>query len=206
MANKFYAVKKGLTSSIYNTWEECKANVDGVSGAEFKSFKTEEEAREYLGLTSAKEEVVNSELHSVLKEKKLTAYVDGSFNKATQMHGSGIVLIADDFYGEISLPGKENDEYAEMWNVGGEIKAAIYATTFAETSGYSSIDLYYDYAGIENWATEKWKANKPATKNYQEFMKNRKIKINFHKVAAHTGVKYNEIADTLAKKASGIID
>ena len=80
MANKYYAVKKGLTPGIYDSWEKCKANVDGVSGAEFKSFRTEEEAREYLGLTSAKEEVVNSDFHSVSKEKKLTAYVDGSFN------------------------------------------------------------------------------------------------------------------------------
>lgn len=107
MANKYYAVKKGLVPGIYNTWEECKANVDGISGSEFKSFKTEEEAKEYLGLTSAKEEVVNSDFHSVSKEKKLTAYVDGSFNKTTQMYGSGIVLISDDFYDEISLPGEK---------------------------------------------------------------------------------------------------
>lgn len=50
---KFYAVKIGRTVGIYNTWEECKAQVEGYSGSEYKSFKTEKEATEYLGLQSS---------------------------------------------------------------------------------------------------------------------------------------------------------
>ena len=38
MANKYYAVKVGKTPGIYQTWDECKANVDGFSGALYKSF------------------------------------------------------------------------------------------------------------------------------------------------------------------------
>jgi len=37
-------VKKGKTPGIYNTWNKCKAQVDGFSGAEYKSFKSEQEA------------------------------------------------------------------------------------------------------------------------------------------------------------------
>lgn len=49
---KFYAVKKGRKEGIFDTWEECKAQVSEYSGAEFKSFKKLEEAQEYLGMAN----------------------------------------------------------------------------------------------------------------------------------------------------------
>ena len=30
MAVKFYAVKKGITTGIFNTWDECKRQVHGM--------------------------------------------------------------------------------------------------------------------------------------------------------------------------------
>lgn len=45
---KFYAVKKGRKTGIFNTWEECKEQVHGYSGCQFKSFSTYEEAVAYL--------------------------------------------------------------------------------------------------------------------------------------------------------------
>ncbi len=44
MAGKFYAVKKGKKPGIYKSWDECKAQVDGYSGAVYKSFKILSEA------------------------------------------------------------------------------------------------------------------------------------------------------------------
>ena len=72
--------------------------------------------------------------------------------------------------------------------------------------GYSSITIYYDYEGIEKWANGIWKANKAGTQRYKEFVakQREKIEISFSKVAAHTGVKYNEMADQLAKAALGL--
>ena len=72
--------------------------------------------------------------------------------------------------------------------------------------GYREITIYYDYEGIEKWADGVWKANKPGTQRYKAFIaeKRNQITITFKKVAAHTGVKYNEMADMLAKKALGI--
>ena len=52
-------------------------------------------------------------------------------------------------------------------------------------------------------ANNVWKANKPGTKKYKEFIVNKRrlIDISFEKVAAHTGDTYNEMADQLAKEA-----
>lgn len=46
--NKFYAVRKGRKPGIYQTWPECQEQVKGYKGAQYKSFKTEEEAKEYI--------------------------------------------------------------------------------------------------------------------------------------------------------------
>lgn len=49
MANKFYAVKKGKKPGIYTTWPDCQKQVNGFPGAEYKSFKTKNEALIYMG-------------------------------------------------------------------------------------------------------------------------------------------------------------
>ena len=49
MAKKVYAVKKGLKTGIFSTWEECKKQVHGFPGAQYKSFPTMQEAEAYLG-------------------------------------------------------------------------------------------------------------------------------------------------------------
>ena len=39
---KFYAVQNGRVPGVYLTWDECKKQVDGYSGASYKSFPTRE--------------------------------------------------------------------------------------------------------------------------------------------------------------------
>lgn len=48
MAQKFYAVKNGIQPGVYTTWDECKKNVHGFSGAIYKSFTTKEEAERFI--------------------------------------------------------------------------------------------------------------------------------------------------------------
>ena len=47
----FYAVKNGRVKDIYNDWDACKEQVKGFKGAEYKKFKTEREASEYMNDT-----------------------------------------------------------------------------------------------------------------------------------------------------------
>ena len=46
---KYYIVKKGRKKGIYFTWDDCKKQVDGFSGAIYKSFTSEKEAIAYMG-------------------------------------------------------------------------------------------------------------------------------------------------------------
>lgn len=44
MNRKFYVVWKGFSPGIYDSWEECKLQVTGFPGAEYKSFDSQEAA------------------------------------------------------------------------------------------------------------------------------------------------------------------
>lgn len=46
---KVYAVRAGRKTGLFESWDDCKAQVDGFQGAVFKSFPTREAAMEYLG-------------------------------------------------------------------------------------------------------------------------------------------------------------
>jgi len=53
---KYYAVRKGLNVGIYETWEECKKQVNGYKGAIYKSFPTRNEAENFLKEGTKKKE------------------------------------------------------------------------------------------------------------------------------------------------------
>lgn len=194
MAKKIYAVRKGKKTGLFNTWDACKASVDGYSGAEYKSFLSREAAEAYLA--GAKENDAGN-------PDQIVAYVDGSFNKELRKYAFGCVLIKPD--GEIirESGNGDNPESLALRNVTGEMLGAMYAVKWSEVNGYRAVKICYDYMGIEKWATGGWRANKNLTQKYAAFMQEsgRRIQITFQKIAAHTGDKYNEEADKLAKAA-----
>ena len=46
---KYYAVKVGKTTGIFDTWSDCSESIKGFPNAEYKSFPNREEAEAYLG-------------------------------------------------------------------------------------------------------------------------------------------------------------
>ena len=59
---KYYAVKNGRKTGIFTDWETCRAQVEGFSGAEYKSFAEKELAEAYLsGRTAEISQVTASE-------------------------------------------------------------------------------------------------------------------------------------------------
>ena len=54
MSKKYYAVKVGMTTGIFETWEECKSSVEGYPGALYKSFKNLSDAYAYMERTAVK--------------------------------------------------------------------------------------------------------------------------------------------------------
>lgn len=227
---KYYAVKVGKTPGIYLTWEDCKSQVDGVSGAVYKSFPTLAEAEAYIRggegassgsgheaqmgeengaqmgcghdtRTGRENGAQTDREHDVLTDPQAAvAYVDGSYNVATGEYSCGVVFLTGTQ--EIHLAQKgENKELASMRNVAGEILGAELAMKKALESGVRSLCIYHDYQGIASWCLGEWKTNKEGTRAYKEYFDSicDKVKIRFVKVKGHSGDKYNDQADELAK-------
>lgn len=192
---KFYAVRKGKKTGIYNTWDECKLQVNGFSGAEYKSFLTLEEAEVYMGK--------DKNTIPKISENIIEAYVDGSYEHSIKTYGSGVVILKNNKIEKTySIKGKD-ELLVGMRNVAGEIEAAKIAMEYCLENDIEHLKLYFDYEGIEKWCTGVWKANKEGTIKYKKFYDCIKSNLNveFIKVKAHSGNKYNEEADKLAKAA-----
>lgn len=230
LGRKIYAVKKGVKTGIFHTWEECEAQVKGVSGAEYKGFTSMADALAYLNSPSViRNTRLDKDLAAVMSgssKRKLPeitlvstdgtpfAFIDGSFNPDTNVYGYGGYLFANDkFY---KLQGSGNDETeAGLRNVAGEIMGVKAAVSLAMKLKLSQLTVHYDYLGLEKWATGGWKAKTLMTKEYVDFINMAKISgldLKFEKEDAHTigteklswGMINNERADILAKRAVGL--
>lgn len=191
---KYYAVKLGRKPGVYLSWDECRAQTNGFSGAVYKSFPTEAEAKAFV-LGTENSQPINA---------GTSIYVDGSFDKQTGDFSYGAVVLADGE--EYTFSEKFSDkELSAMHNVAGELKGAEFAMRYCVKNGITAVNLYHDYEGIAAWAEGRWKTNKDGTKAYKEFYDEVKknLSVNFVKVKGHSGDKYNDMADMLAKSALG---
>ena len=232
MAKKYYAVKVGKTTGIFETWDECKASVDGYPGALFKSFKSITDAYAYMGWEGHQMSFFNMDSFgnpsdtsgmsdsTILQKEdskstnfekpfsnltKAVAYVDGSFNAETNVFGYGVVMFHNGE--EIHLSkAYDDEEMATMRNVAGEIYGSMAAMEYAVEHHIKELSIYYDYMGIAKWCTGEWKANKSGTIAYKKYFDKikRKVHITFHKVKGHSGDTYNDLVDKLAKEVCGI--
>ena len=205
MAIKYYAVQKGRSTGVFFSWEECQKQVSGFPGAIYKSFTTIEEAEAFAKGLSISEKKTDGELLAS-EAGTLVAYVDGSYNAENNQYSYGMVLLD----GEQELKFNQffiDEELATMRNVAGEIKGAEAAMRYAIEQGFRKLYIFHDYEGIAKWCLGEWKTNKEGTKAYKAYYDSigDKLEVVFIKVAAHTGNKYNEMADKLAKEALGII-
>lgn len=212
MAKKYYAVKNGKdgVSGVYLTWEDCKAQVEGISGVRYKGVPTMAEAEAFLreeAPFSAKKErdADKEEISFPYREGVAIAYVDGSYLNTTKEFSCGAVLFYDHQREEFSRKYDRAD-LAEMHNVAGEIMGAVTVIRRALELGLPALEIFHDYEGVAKWATGEWKANKPGTQAYAAFCRKarQRIRLSFVKVKGHSGDRWNEEADQLAKAALGI--
>ncbi|MBL4932261.1 viroplasmin family protein [Clostridium paridis] len=195
---KYYAVKSGRNRGIFTSWAECEKQVKGFNNASFKSFASLEEAKSFLNDGN---NVEKSNLED-FDENSAIAYVDGSYDASIKIYGYGSII----FHKGIKhiIKGNGNDkELIELRNVAGEVIAATKTMQYALDNNIKVLNIYYDYLGIEKWFTGEWKSNTKLTKEYSMFSNSIKnsIDVRFVKVKSHSGDKYNDEVDVIARSA-----
>lgn len=214
---KYYAVKVGKKPGIYLTWDECKLQIEGVSGEKHKGFQTLEEAEKYIlqdddmpeTNSSTDNDDYNSKIDKAildLKENEVIAFVDGSYDKEQEKSAFGAIIFSENNGRDVlykAFTKNLSKEFIDLRNVSAELEAVKESINWALKYNKSKISIYYDYIGIELWAQKEWKAKNSITRNYVKFMQEKQslLDIKFIKVPAHTGVKYNEEVDSIAKNA-----
>ena len=214
---------KGFGGAIYKSFPteaEARAFVDdsGLSLSDFMSAKrSEPKSTQEVKSKSIHSRPVNSRskvqnkvspsvvIPDFTQSNHVIAYIDGSYNKGTNTVGAGGVIFLNGERKTFSFPSTD-ERYTAFWNVSGELLAAMYVMKYTVEHGIPECSLYYDYMGIEMLATKRWKRNNALTQQYAAFYDSIKdqVHVHFHKVAAHTGDTYNEMADVLAKQGAGI--
>lgn len=136
----------------------------------------------------------------VKNEKGYHIYVDGSYFNG--IVGYGLVILKDGkVIKECSGSVSEKDACGTH-QVAGELVAAGNGITWCRENDVKEVSIFYDYEGIEKWATGEWQTKQDFTRRYKEFIQKCSVRISWHKVDSHRGNRWNERADRLAKKGT----
>ncbi len=127
------------------------------------------------------------------------AYVDGSYRDDTASYGA--VIIKDGIVVK-ELSGKTEQTIGRgARQVAGELDAVLHVLQWCDENGISELTIAYDMKGIAEWARGTWQTKSPVTQAYAASVHRYKKNITWHKIAAHTGARWNEHADKLARAA-----
>ncbi|WP_125544670.1 ribonuclease H family protein [Levilactobacillus lindianensis] len=94
MAQKYYAVRKGKKPGIYRTWPETQRQVNGFSGAQYKSFGTAAEAQAFMtGQAEAKSTTKRRQATPTSAapiDADITVYTDGGSRNTGNVAGGHV--------------------------------------------------------------------------------------------------------------------
>lgn len=146
-----------------------------------------------------------------MKKLKAIAYVDGSYNFETESSGSAVVLIINQNYRPRRIAFQR--KYTSLKPYGpniSEMNAVKTAIKSAYSLGVTNLTIYYDWNGLEFFSLQSnIKVRHDVCqcfKQYADFveLKRKSMKISFVKVKAHSGVKFNTLADKMARVVASI--
>ena len=124
---------------------------------------------------------------------------DGSYQEGGSRVGYAAVVIKR---GSIQHELSDSLDNISQRQVLGEIKAVCEAVQWCKAHHVAEVEIYYDYQGLESWATGAWKTNTAQTRQYAQFISTCGVQITWCKVKGHSGNRRNDNVDKLAKAAA----
>lgn len=221
-----YAVRKGVRTGLFDSWDEASPLVLGYRGAEFKKFPSREQAQAWLrgekvevvvclkrkrsvasGLTTVQKTEKRPKIEQGGGEKKTIVYCDGG---CTANGTKGARASIGIWFGEndernlgrlLPVEMKQTNQTAELY-------AAITTLRMVPPEDallIRSDSMYTINAATKwrvNWLAKEWRVpkleNVTLFRELSDLIDQRKAPLEWEHVRAHTGVTGNEGADTLA--------
>ncbi len=154
--NKFYVVWQGKKPGIYDSWDECKKQIEGFKAAKYMGFKTLEEAKiafergfeNYYGNKGKKDVFTQEDIEKYGKPIRQSIAVDAAFNGKTQMleyQGIFVETLTELFHFGPIKGGSNNV---------GEFLAIVHALAY-ETKYKMNYPIYTDSKIAMSWIRQK---------------------------------------------------
>ncbi|MGQ9846635.1 MAG: ribonuclease H1 domain-containing protein [Bacteroidales bacterium] len=138
---KYYVVWQGFKPGIYDSWEECKKQVEGYTGAKYKSFETYDLASQAFFLNHNK----NIQKPDI---PNIGLCVDAAYSSSTHMMEYRGVLLPDKK--EIFRQGP----FYDATNNVGEFLAIVHALALCKQKGWHDT-IYSDSKTAIAWVRNK---------------------------------------------------
>lgn len=204
--SKIYAVRKGRRSGLFFTWTQCQDQIKGYSGAEYKSFYSQQEATIWLEGDSSPTISKEKTSHIQRENPGIIIYTDGSCQRGK---GGWAYVVVKNNKIQSELSGSLSDY--PTTNNRAELTAILQAlidyptqdVTIYSDSDYSikSVTLWW-----QGWEKRGWRKADGRTPENLDLIQEIIIKakgrmVNYYHVYGHQGNVFNERCDLLAKEA-----
>lgn len=175
---KIYAVREGFSKGIFTDWTSCQQAIKGYSGAEFKSFKSTEEATRYLNGEDVG--VKQPQVYVPENDNELVIITKGIYD-AVVSHPVGIFRLNDNKgVSRQTSFGVANTDMDCAYT--GELCAVLLALGTAVQLKKSTVRLYYTFEGVEKWYVGEWL---PKNKVVSSYIQSISTLVAEYKIAIH---------------------
>ncbi len=163
---KFYVVWEGRSPGIYDSWEECKLQIDGFPGAKYKAFDTQEAAtmafrgdpRDHMGILKSiatfQQAPVNYDAIPEINQDAIAVDAACAGNPGTMEYRGVDVKSGAELFHFGPVPDGTN-------NVG-EYLALVHGMAMLQKCGRPNVPIYSDSRTAQSWVRNRGHRSKLA--------------------------------------------
>lgn len=159
---KFYVVWKGKETGIFDSWDKCKKQIQGITGAQYKSFTTKDAAErafekppwDFIGKEAFHSELSPEELARIGKPILESLCVDAAYN-GKEMEYKGV-------YTKTKQEVFKSGIFEDATNNIGEFLSIVHALGYLKKQK-SSAPVYSDSLTAMSWVKNRHAKTKLVT-------------------------------------------